>query len=75
MTLKGLSRDRNGYRLRVIRSKKRSTAQQGVVKIKFVHETTAATIEAWCARAGIKQGAIFRARGKERPGLRSANQH
>jgi site-specific recombinase XerD len=60
LTLEGLSRDSNGYRLRVIRSKKRATAQQGVVKTKFVHETTAAAIEAWCARAGITQGAIFR---------------
>ncbi|MCG7928930.1 MAG: tyrosine-type recombinase/integrase [Candidatus Thiodiazotropha lotti] len=60
LTLEGLSRDSNGYRLRVIRSKKRSKAQQGVVKTKFVHETTAAAIEAWCALAGITQGAIFR---------------
>ncbi len=60
LTLEGLSQDQNGYRLRVIRSKKRSTAQQGVVKTKFVHETTVAAIEAWCALAGITQGAIFR---------------
>ncbi len=60
LTLEGLSRDSNGYRLRVIRAKKRSKAQQGVVKTKFVHETTAAAIEDWCARAGITQGAIFR---------------
>jgi integrase len=53
LTLDGLSRDRNGYRLRVIRAKKRSKAQQGVVKTKFVHETTAAAIEAWCVLAGI----------------------
>ncbi|MEJ2693809.1 MAG: tyrosine-type recombinase/integrase [Candidatus Thiodiazotropha sp.] len=66
LTLEGLSRDSNGYRLRVIRAKKRSKAQQGVVKTKFVHETTAAAIEAWCALAGITQGAIFR--GVEKSG-------
>ncbi|MET0119491.1 MAG: hypothetical protein ABW124_00480, partial [Candidatus Thiodiazotropha sp. 6PLUC9] len=60
LTIEGLSQDRNGYRMRVIRSKKRSTAQQGVVKTKFIHETTAAAIEAWCALASITQGVIFR---------------
>ncbi|MET0076399.1 MAG: tyrosine-type recombinase/integrase [Candidatus Thiodiazotropha lotti] len=60
LTLEGLSRDQNGYRLRVIRSKKRSTAQQGVVKYKFIDATTAAAIEAWCELAGITSGALFR---------------
>ncbi|MEW7972772.1 MAG: tyrosine-type recombinase/integrase [Candidatus Thiodiazotropha endolucinida] len=60
LTLEGLSRDQNGYRLRVIRSKKRSKAQQGVIKYKYIHETTAVAIEAWCALAGIMEGALFR---------------
>ncbi|MCG7904714.1 MAG: tyrosine-type recombinase/integrase [Candidatus Thiodiazotropha weberae] len=60
LTLEGLSRDQNGFRLRVIRSKKRSTAQQGVVKYKFIDPTTAAAIESWCDLAGITSGAIFR---------------
>lgn len=60
LTLKSLSQDKNGYRLRVVRAKKRSTAQQGVIKYKFVHETTVAAIEAWCAIAGITEGALFR---------------
>jgi site-specific recombinase XerD len=60
LTLEGLSQDQNGYRLRVIRSKKRSTAQQGVVKTKFIDATTAVAIEAWCEIAGITSGAIFR---------------
>lgn len=60
LTLEGLSQDQNGYRLRVIRSKKRSTAQQGVVKYKFIDATTAAAIEAWCELAGITSGPLFR---------------
>lgn len=60
LTLEGLSQDQNGYRLRVIRSKKRPTAQQGVVKYKFIDATTAAAIKAWCEFAGITEGAIFR---------------
>lgn len=60
LTLEGLSRDQNGYRLRVIRSKKRSKAQQGVVKTKFIDATTASAIEAWCAIAGITAGVLFR---------------
>ncbi|ODB85613.1 hypothetical protein A3194_12315 [Candidatus Thiodiazotropha endoloripes] len=60
LTLKSLSQDENGYRLQVVRVKKRSTAQQGVIKYKYVHETTVAAIEAWCAIAGIKDGALFR---------------
>ncbi|MEW8492465.1 MAG: tyrosine-type recombinase/integrase [Candidatus Thiodiazotropha taylori] len=66
LTLEGLSRDQNGYRLRVIRSKKRSTAQQGVVKYKFIDPTTAAAIKAWCDLAGITSGAIFRGVAKSR---------
>jgi len=65
LTLEGLSQvqdpeGKQSYRLRVIRSKKRSRSQQGVVKYKFVHETTAAAIAAWCSYAGITHGAIFR---------------
>ncbi|MEW8438202.1 MAG: tyrosine-type recombinase/integrase [Candidatus Thiodiazotropha taylori] len=60
LTLEGLSQDTNGYRLRVIRSKKRSTAQQGVVKYKFIDPTTVAAIKAWCDLAGITSGTIFR---------------
>ncbi|MEW8322402.1 MAG: tyrosine-type recombinase/integrase [Candidatus Thiodiazotropha taylori] len=60
LTLEGLSQDQNGYRLRVIRSKKRATAKQGVVKYKFIDTTTAVAIEAWCELAGINSGAIFR---------------
>lgn len=60
LSVEGLSRDLRGYRLRVIRSKKRSKAQQGVVKYKFIHETTAEAIAAWCALAGITEGALFR---------------
>ncbi|MCG7932944.1 MAG: tyrosine-type recombinase/integrase [Candidatus Thiodiazotropha lotti] len=60
LTLEGLSQDKNGYRLRVVRAKKRSKAQQGVIKYKYVHETTAAAIEAWCELAGITAGSLFR---------------
>ncbi|MET0026457.1 MAG: tyrosine-type recombinase/integrase [Candidatus Thiodiazotropha sp.] len=59
LTLEGLSQGPNGYRLRVIRSKKRSKAQQGVVKTKFVDETTAQAIQTWCQAAGIEGGALF----------------
>jgi len=59
LTLEGLSLDDNGgYKLRVIRSKKRS--RQGVVKYKFVRPATALAIYDWCEFAGITEGAIFR---------------
>ncbi|MCG7865849.1 MAG: tyrosine-type recombinase/integrase [Candidatus Thiodiazotropha taylori] len=60
LTLEDLSQDKNGYRLRVVRSKKRSKSQQGVIKYKYVHETTAAAIEEWCDHAGITSKSIFR---------------
>ncbi|MCU7829581.1 MAG: tyrosine-type recombinase/integrase [Candidatus Thiodiazotropha sp. (ex Myrtea sp. 'scaly one' KF741663)] len=60
LTLEGLSQNQDGYRLRVIRSKKRSKAQQGVIKYKFIDVTTVTAIKAWCELAGITTGAIFR---------------
>jgi site-specific recombinase XerD len=60
LRLEGLSQGPNGYRLRVVRSKKRSKAQQGVVKTKFVDETTAQAIQRWCEAADIRSGSIFR---------------
>ncbi len=60
LTVTDLSRDQQGYRLRVVRAKKRATSRQSAIKYKYIHETTAAAIEAWWAKAGITDGAMFR---------------
>ncbi|ALP54913.1 hypothetical protein Tel_16790 (plasmid) [Candidatus Tenderia electrophaga] len=58
LTLDGLSDGTQGYKLRVIRSKRR--AKQGVIKYKFIDETTAHAVYRWCDMAGIDKGTIFR---------------
>ncbi len=57
LTREGISRAGDHYKIQVIRSKK---SKKGKLQHKFLSASTVVAVEAWCQRAGISEGYLFR---------------